>query len=77
MASLKRYVRHFQLNVKPNATKAELVQACVKHFAVKPKLREAEVLSQFLYATRRQGMKSGLVCKPCLDAKQSALGIAV
>jgi hypothetical protein len=58
MSSLKKYQRYFKLDtVRPNANKEELIRAVTKHFVVEPKLREAQVISQFLFALRR-GMQS-------------------
>jgi hypothetical protein len=57
MASLKKYQRYFKLETRqPNAGKQDLVRAISKHFAVEPKLRESQVISQFLFALRR-GMR--------------------
>lgn len=54
MASLKKYQRYFKLETRqPNAGKQDLVRAISKHFAVEPKLRESQVISQFLFALRR------------------------
>jgi hypothetical protein len=57
MSSLKKYQRYFKLETRhPNAGKQDLVRAISKHFAVEPKLRESQVISQFLFALRR-GMR--------------------
>jgi len=53
MASLLRYKRHFQLPLRPNAPKAELMGAVRKHFTHHPKLKDVEVISAFLYANQQ------------------------
>jgi len=45
-SSLKRYRRHFKLEVKSNPSKAELLAVVVAHFSQMP-VREAEVMSMF------------------------------
>jgi hypothetical protein len=65
MSSLKKYQRYFKLETRhPNAGKQDLVRAISKHFAVEPKLRESQVISQFLFALRR-GM--GLLSRRLLN----------
>ncbi len=53
MASLLRYKTYFNLEAPPNATKRELLLVVMRHFSQHPRLRNAEVISAFLYANQR------------------------
>jgi Sin3 binding region of histone deacetylase complex subunit SAP30 len=53
MASLKRYKNYFQIECEPNASKTKLIQAIKQHFAHYPRLRDAEVIAQFLHANNQ------------------------
>ena len=53
MASLIRYKIFYNLDAPPNATKRELMQVVMRHFSQHPRLRDAEVISAFLYANQR------------------------
>mmetsp|Transcript_2700 Transcript_2700/g.4973 ORF Transcript_2700/g.4973 Transcript_2700/m.4973 type:complete len:104 (-) Transcript_2700:109-420(-) len=53
MSSLKRYRAHFKLDTRPNIPKGELIDVVARHFSVLPKMRDAEVISQFLFHTRK------------------------
>lgn len=49
MASLLRYKNFFRLNARPNCTKKDLIGIVMKHFSAHPRLRDAEVISDFLF----------------------------
>mmetsp|Transcript_11363 Transcript_11363/g.15888 ORF Transcript_11363/g.15888 Transcript_11363/m.15888 type:complete len:106 (+) Transcript_11363:70-387(+) len=53
MSSLKRYRAHFKLDTRPNIPKGELIDVVARHIATLPKMRDAEVISQFLFTTRK------------------------
>mmetsp|Transcript_19020 Transcript_19020/g.26434 ORF Transcript_19020/g.26434 Transcript_19020/m.26434 type:complete len:105 (+) Transcript_19020:131-445(+) len=53
MSSLKRYRAHFKLDTRPNIPKGELIEVVARHYSQLPKMRDAEVISQFLFTTRK------------------------
>ncbi len=53
MSSLKRYRAHYKIATRPNVPKQELLDIVAEHFTVQPKMRDADVISQFLFATRK------------------------
>ncbi|GAB5371912.1 hypothetical protein AAMO2058_001620600 [Amorphochlora amoebiformis] len=53
MSSLKRYRAHFKLETRPNIPKRELIEVVARHFSSLPKMRDPEVISQFLFTTRK------------------------
>jgi len=53
MASLMRYQAYYNLDAPPNATKRELMAVVMRHFVEHPQLRDAEVISSFLYANQK------------------------
>jgi len=57
MRSLSKYRKHFKLNVRPEASKTELIQSVRKHFAHHPRLRDQDVISSFLFANRKYAKK--------------------
>lgn len=58
MSSLKKYQRYFKIETpKPNPNKDELIRSITKHFVSEPKLRESQVISQFLFALRQGAAK--------------------
>jgi hypothetical protein len=57
-ASLLRYKKYFGLVVSPTASKKELLAAVKKHFAHHPRLRDAEVISDFLYRNKKAQERS-------------------
>jgi len=56
MASLLRYKKQFQLQVRPSAPKRDLIASVKKHFIHHPRLRDAEVMSAFLYANQKHNL---------------------
>jgi hypothetical protein len=59
MSSLKKYQRYFKIETpKPNPNKDELIRSITKHFVSEPKLRESQVISQFLFALRQGTARS-------------------
>uniref|UniRef100_A0A0A9WKW0 Histone deacetylase complex subunit SAP30L n=1 Tax=Lygus hesperus TaxID=30085 RepID=A0A0A9WKW0_LYGHE len=50
MLSLVRYVKYYDLNVPPNASKRELIPILLKHFSNHPHVSDIDVISNFLYA---------------------------
>jgi len=54
MSSLQKYQAHFKVECKTNVTKMDLLESVRRHFTHHPRLREADVISAFLYAIRRE-----------------------
>jgi len=57
MPTLKKYREHFNLEAPPKSTKSQLVTVVKKHFIHTPKLRESEVVADFLYANNKAKQK--------------------
>jgi len=57
METLKKYSHYFNLETSPKPLKSELVSIVRKHFVHSPKLREADVVADFLYANNRAKQK--------------------
>jgi len=53
MASLLRYKRYHKLHVRANCPKSELLAVTRKHFIGASRLKDSDVISQFLYANKR------------------------
>mmetsp|Transcript_868 Transcript_868/g.1850 ORF Transcript_868/g.1850 Transcript_868/m.1850 type:complete len:87 (+) Transcript_868:67-327(+) len=56
-SSLKKYKRHFNLTVRPNASKGELVGAIEAHFSKMP-VNEEEILRDFNLALSRSRQRA-------------------
>eukprot|EP00735_Rhodelphis_limneticus_P008514 TRINITY_DN21552_c0_g1::TRINITY_DN21552_c0_g1_i1::g.14988::m.14988 TRINITY_DN21552_c0_g1::TRINITY_DN21552_c0_g1_i1::g.14988 ORF type:complete len:107 (-),score=10.27,sp/O88574/SAP30_MOUSE/40.91/5e-10,SAP30_Sin3_bdg/PF13867.1/8.7e+02,SAP30_Sin3_bdg/PF13867.1/3e-18 TRINITY_DN21552_c0_g1_i1:181-462(-) len=55
--SLRRYRKHFKLNVSNNPSKAELVEAVKAHFA-NQNVRENDAISAFISLTKKRTSKA-------------------
>lgn len=53
MGSLLRYKKHYQLPVRATCPKSELIILVKKHFHQQARLREAETISNFLFANKK------------------------
>lgn len=63
--SLKRYKKHFNLDVKADS-KTELLEAVGRHFATMP-VREADVALEFHNFARSERGKRSLAAEPSID----------
>ena len=50
---MMRYAAFYNLEVPPKTTKRELSAIIAKHFSVHPYVRDAEVISNFLFANEK------------------------